>query len=125
MTRQQMTNPDTDRWALTPQQNAAVDLVAVGTSVTEVAEAISVARQTVSEPRQRESENCPPSQGHPLRCTLPIARGSLRVASYTRPGKLFTASDDLVVGEVGVLTPEVLARIVDAVVALLRAGRSK
>ena len=27
-----------------------------------------------------------------------FARGSLRVASYARPGKLFTASDDLVVG---------------------------
>jgi len=53
-----------------------------------------------------------------------FARGSLRVASYARPGKLFTASDDLVVGEVGALTPEVLARIVDAIVTLLRAGRS-
>ena len=53
-----------------------------------------------------------------------FARGSLRVASYARPGKLFTASDDLVVGKVGALTPEVLARIVDAVVTLLRTGRS-
>ena len=53
-----------------------------------------------------------------------FARGSLRVASYARPGKLFTASDDLVIGKVGALTPEVLGRIVDAVVTLLRAGRS-
>jgi hypothetical protein len=52
-----------------------------------------------------------------------LARGSLRVASYARPGKLFTASDDLVVGEVGALTSDALTRLVDAVVALLRAGR--
>jgi mRNA interferase MazF len=53
-----------------------------------------------------------------------FARGSLRVASYARPGKLFTASDDLVVGEVGALTPEALTGIVDGVITLLRAGRT-
>jgi len=36
MTRQQTTNPDIDRWELTPQQQAAVDLLAAGTSVTEL-----------------------------------------------------------------------------------------
>ena len=48
MTRQQPTNPDT-KWALTPPQHAAVDLLAVGTSVTDAAESIGIARQTVSE----------------------------------------------------------------------------
>lgn len=49
-----------------------------------------------------------------------FAFGSLPVASSARPGKLFTASADLIDGQVGVLTPEVLARIVDAIVTLLR-----
>jgi mRNA interferase MazF len=51
-----------------------------------------------------------------------FAHGSLRVTSYARPGKLFTASDDLIVAEVGTLTGEALVRIVDAVVVLLRSG---
>jgi len=51
-----------------------------------------------------------------------FARGSLRVASYARPGKLFTASDNVIVAEVGSLRPEVTDRIVDAVIALLRTG---
>jgi len=49
MVRGETTNPDIDRWALTPQQQAAVDLPAAGTSVTDTAESISVVRQTVSE----------------------------------------------------------------------------
>ena len=49
-----------------------------------------------------------------------FASGSLRVVSYARPGKLFTASQDLVTGQLGVLTPDTLKRIVDAVVGLLR-----
>jgi hypothetical protein len=48
MARQNTTNPDTDKWALTPKKHAAVDLLAVGTSVTDAAAAIDVARQTVS-----------------------------------------------------------------------------
>lgn len=54
--------------------------------------------------------------------------GSLRVTSYARPGKLFTASGDLMTREVGVLAPETLARVIDAVTFLLRgtaAGPSK
>ena len=54
--------------------------------------------------------------------TATFARGSLKVQSYARPGKLFTASGDLIVAEVGALTPDALKRIVDAIVALLRAG---
>jgi len=53
-----------------------------------------------------------------------FASGSLRVVSYARPGKLFTASQDLVTGQLGVLTPDALKRIVDAVVGLLRASGS-
>ena len=49
-----------------------------------------------------------------------FASGSLRVTSYARPGKLFTASSELMTGEVGLLTSEARRRIVDAVVALIR-----
>ena len=49
-----------------------------------------------------------------------FASGSLRVVSYARPGKLFTASQDLVTRQLGVLTPDAFQRIVDAVVGLLR-----
>jgi hypothetical protein len=50
-----------------------------------------------------------------------FASGSLRVTSYARPGKLFRATSDLITGEVGTLAPEARSRIIDAVVALLRA----
>ena len=53
-----------------------------------------------------------------------FASGSLRVTSYARPGKLFTASSDLITVEVGALKREALTRIVDAVVTLLRAAAS-
>jgi mRNA interferase MazF len=49
-----------------------------------------------------------------------FASGSLRVTSYARPGKLFTASSDLVTELVGVLTDEARGRIMDAVVAVIR-----
>ena len=51
-----------------------------------------------------------------------FSRGSLRVASYARPGKLFTANHDLMVAQVGNLKEESLAEIVEAVVRILRAG---
>ncbi len=50
--------------------------------------------------------------------------GSLRVTSYARPGKLFTASHDLMTAQVGSLSPEALAAIIEAVVRILRADRS-
>ncbi|MBI3665762.1 MAG: type II toxin-antitoxin system PemK/MazF family toxin [Acidobacteria bacterium] len=53
-----------------------------------------------------------------------FATGSLRVTSYARPGKLFTASRDLIVAQVGKLKPEPFRRIIDSVVILLRAGGS-
>ena len=48
--------------------------------------------------------------------------GSLRVTSYARPGKLFTANRELIASEIAALKPESLQRLVDAVVDLLRAG---
>lgn len=51
-----------------------------------------------------------------------FAKGSLRVTSYARPGKLFTANRDLIASEVAALKPESLKRLVDAIVDLLRAG---
>jgi mRNA interferase MazF len=48
--------------------------------------------------------------------------GALRVTSYARPGKLFTANRDLIVAQVAALKLEWLTRIVDAVVNLLRSS---
>lgn len=53
-----------------------------------------------------------------------FARGSLRVLSYARPGKLFTANLDLIVSEVATLKSQSLKQVVDAVVDLLRTGSS-
>ncbi|MGE0519098.1 MAG: hypothetical protein AB7P78_08825 [Candidatus Binatia bacterium] len=50
MAGQETTNPDAGSGPeLTPQQEAAVDLLTVGNTVTQVAESVGVARQTVSE----------------------------------------------------------------------------
>jgi len=48
--------------------------------------------------------------------------GSLKVASYARPGKLFTANERLIAKSVGKLREASLRRVVDAVVALLQSG---
>jgi mRNA interferase MazF len=48
--------------------------------------------------------------------------GSLRAESYARPGKLFTASRDLMVAEVAILNAAAREQVVDAVIAILRAG---
>lgn len=53
-----------------------------------------------------------------------FSTGSLRVPSYARPGKLFTANRDLIVSEVATVKPPLLKQVVDAVVDLLRAGHS-
>lgn len=47
--------------------------------------------------------------------------GSLRVTSYARPGKLFTASQDLMTAQVGSLSQETLGSIIEAIVGILRA----
>lgn len=48
--------------------------------------------------------------------------GSLRVVSYARPGKLFTASSSLLVAELARLKAAPFNGIVDAVVDLLKGG---
>ena len=48
--------------------------------------------------------------------------GSLRVTSYARPGKLFTASSSLMVSEAGNLSQATLQSIVQRVIDLLRSG---
>jgi len=49
-------------------------------------------------------------------------QGSLRLVSYARPGKLFTANQSLILRQVGVLKDDALKQIIDAVVMLLRQG---
>lgn len=51
--------------------------------------------------------------------------GALRVVSYARPGKLFTANHDLMVAQVGTLKNESFRRIIDAVVSLLHTACSE
>jgi mRNA interferase MazF len=53
-----------------------------------------------------------------------FATGSLRVLSYARPSKLFTANRDLIVSEVATLRPQTLKQVIDAVVDLLQSGHS-
>ena len=50
-----------------------------------------------------------------------FAAGSLRVTSYARPGKLFTANRNLIVRQVGVLTAEAFSPIIVAVTNMLQA----
>jgi mRNA interferase MazF len=49
-----------------------------------------------------------------------FASGSLQLASYVRPGKLFTAHASLVAGEVGRLRTEKSSAIRDAVVRMIQ-----
>lgn len=51
-----------------------------------------------------------------------FSEGSLRIASFARPGKLFTASSGLMVGEVGMLKSKAIREMVDAVTGMLRKG---
>ena len=48
--------------------------------------------------------------------------GSLRVISYARPGKLFTANDHLIVRQVGKLHDQRLQEIVESVITLIRSA---
>ena len=50
-----------------------------------------------------------------------FASGFLRLSSFARPAKLFTASQDLIVNEVGDLRPKKHRQIIDAVVTNLNA----
>jgi mRNA interferase MazF len=53
-----------------------------------------------------------------------FASGSLRLTSYARPGKLFTASKALIAQQVGTLKPRTLEQVRQAVVALLAGSTS-
>ncbi len=46
--------------------------------------------------------------------------GSLRVTSFARPGKLFTANNSLIISEVGKLKENILGSIITAVIEILR-----
>ena len=48
--------------------------------------------------------------------------GSLRITSFARPGKLFTANDSLIVSEVGKLKLHVLDSIITSVIDILKEG---
>ena len=64
--------------------------------------------------------------GDPRAITLSdksFREGSLRVTSFARPGKLFTANHNLIVGRAGTLTDAVFAVIIQAVISIL--GRTK
>jgi mRNA interferase MazF len=49
-----------------------------------------------------------------------FSSGSLRSDSYARPGKLFTASGDLMVVQVAILKVDTRQQVIEAVVAVLR-----
>jgi mRNA interferase MazF len=53
-----------------------------------------------------------------------FSSGSLPIVSYARPGKLFTASQGLMVSEAATLGPAAILQITEAVIGLLRMGRS-
>ncbi len=48
--------------------------------------------------------------------------GGLRLVSYARPAKLFTASADLISSHAGTVNRETFQRVVEATVLLLRSG---
>jgi mRNA interferase MazF len=50
--------------------------------------------------------------------------GSLRAQSFARPAKLFTANEDLIVGQVGRLAVAAFHRVVDSVVLVLRSAEA-
>jgi mRNA interferase MazF len=46
--------------------------------------------------------------------------GSLRLVSYARPGKLFTANESLFLFEAGILKPSALKKITEGVIDIFR-----
>ncbi len=54
-----------------------------------------------------------------------FATGSLHRVSYARPGKLFTASRDLLVAQVAALDASPLRQIIETVIGLLRGGLTR
>jgi mRNA interferase MazF len=52
-----------------------------------------------------------------------FSEGSLKLRSFARPGKLFTASSGLMVAEVGMLKDDALSRVVGGVIAILQGDK--
>ncbi len=52
-----------------------------------------------------------------------FATGSLRVVSYARPAKLFTANQSLITSQVGHLEPPVLRSLAQAVATIVTTGK--
>jgi len=63
----------------------------------------------------------PYSDPHAIELTAAkLARSSLHSRSYARPGKLFTASCNLLVAEIGMLQPQASREVVAAIISILR-----
>ncbi len=48
--------------------------------------------------------------------------GSLKITSYVRPGKLFTANNNLMTKEIGKLKDDVFKDIIETIIKILRSG---
>lgn len=88
--RRNPTKADGNEWALTPQQQAAVDVLATGRTLTETAEAVGVTRQTVSEWR---------NQHHGFRAELNARRQELWHEQADRLRALVPKALDVLVRE--------------------------
>lgn len=53
-----------------------------------------------------------------------FAQGSLRITSYARPGKLFTASQELIVSQAGMLNTVAFQVLIESVIHLLQTSLS-
>lgn len=51
--------------------------------------------------------------------------GSLRLTSYARPGKLFTANQSLIAENIGILENTATNKLIEGVITLLQEGLSK
>ena len=49
-----------------------------------------------------------------------FSEGGLRLSSYARPGKLFTANSTVFLRQTGILNSETFQKVLDSVVSLLR-----
>ena len=54
-----------------------------------------------------------------------FAEGSLRITSFARPAKLFTASSGLMLSAVGMLRADMTEQIIKTIIELLRYGIAK
>ena len=88
--RRNPTNGDTRRWNLTPQQAAAIDLLAAGRTVSETAQGVGVVRQTVSEWLHHH---------HGFRAEVDRRRQELWEAATDRLRALMPKAVDVIAGE--------------------------